>query len=663
MPTYQLLTDRSLAQSSAITPTTLIHIVYTGDPSQNIAGSSYKAELQQLSSIFSTSTFSGGSGNCIADLYVTNIHGCSPITIYDSIRSTGTTVSGLTSFSFGFETSATTDYSFAVGAQTIASGSASHAEGFQTTASGNFSHSEGYLTYTTNNGSHAEGFQTSAVTSYSHSEGTNTYALGSGSHAEGAGSISSGSTSHAEGWNTIAGGQNSHAEGSGTTSVGISSHAEGFGAISIGNYSHAEGSFTRSTNTGSHAEGSGTTASGTHSHAEGIATSATTQGAHAEGVLTLASDDGAHAEGYLTIASDVAAHSEGSGTTASAFYSHSEGVGTIASGNGSHSEGFGTIASGTYSHAEGRETKSIATYSHAAGRETIANGSYQSVIGQWNLTAVTESAFIIGNGTSDLNRSNLLFAANSGVTVYGDFTANTISATTYLNLPLGNYGSGLTFNVGTYDLSLDGGNGVLDTINLGVLSSDLTITGGTYNNGTGVASFTNNTGGTFNVTGFLVGYTDTLVTGATYSNNTFTFRNSTGGTFDVLFNTVTGLTSTGNISVGGDIVITGSVIPNVSLTDTTSAITPTYGTDLIHITGLTSGLTINAPTGSWPDGKDLTIRIKDNGVARTISWNVIYRSIGVTLPNITVPTKTTYVGIIYNKTDNKFDVIGSTTEL
>jgi len=59
MPTYQLLTDRTLAQSSAITPTTLIHIVYTGDPSQNIAGSSYKAELQQLSSIFSGGSVSG----------------------------------------------------------------------------------------------------------------------------------------------------------------------------------------------------------------------------------------------------------------------------------------------------------------------------------------------------------------------------------------------------------------------------------------------------------------------------------------------------------------------------------------------------------------------------------------------------------------------------
>ena len=79
--TYQYLTDRTLAQSSAITPTTLIHIVTTGDTSQNAAGSSYKAELQQLSSIFSGLIFTGGSSNCISDLYVSNIHSCSPLLI------------------------------------------------------------------------------------------------------------------------------------------------------------------------------------------------------------------------------------------------------------------------------------------------------------------------------------------------------------------------------------------------------------------------------------------------------------------------------------------------------------------------------------------------------------------------------------------------------
>jgi len=45
------LTDKTLAQSSAITPTTLIHVVYTGDPSQNAAGSSFKAELNQVAPV------------------------------------------------------------------------------------------------------------------------------------------------------------------------------------------------------------------------------------------------------------------------------------------------------------------------------------------------------------------------------------------------------------------------------------------------------------------------------------------------------------------------------------------------------------------------------------------------------------------------------------
>jgi hypothetical protein len=43
-------------------------------------------------------------------------------------------------------------------------------------------------------------------------------------------------------------------------------------------------------------------------------------------------------------------------------------------------------------------------------------------------------------------------------------------------------------------------------------------------------------------------YFDTTITGATYSNNTFTYTNNTGGSFNVLFDTVTGLTSTGTIS-------------------------------------------------------------------------------------------------------------------
>jgi hypothetical protein len=103
MPTYQLLTDRTLAQSSAITPTTLIHIVYTGDPSQNIAGSSYKAELQQLSSIFSGGTdtlVTGGTYSAGTITFTNSSGGTFPVTGLTE-PFTGGTVSGATNFTNG----------------------------------------------------------------------------------------------------------------------------------------------------------------------------------------------------------------------------------------------------------------------------------------------------------------------------------------------------------------------------------------------------------------------------------------------------------------------------------------------------------------------------------------------------------------------------------
>ena len=84
---------------------------------------------------------------------------------------------------------------------------------------------------------------------------------------------------------------------------------------------------------------------------------------------------------------------------------------------------------------------------------------------------------------------------------------------------------------------------VLDNI------TDIYVTGGTYSNGT--STFRNNTGGTFNVTGFYTGGTDVFVTGGTYFNGTARFVNNTGGTFNVTgfytggsdFYTVTAITS------------------------------------------------------------------------------------------------------------------------
>ena len=80
-------------------------------------------------------------------------------------------------------------------------------------------------------------------------------------------------------------------------------------------------------------------------------------------------------------------------------YSHAEGRGTTASGHNSHAEGSYTIALGDNSHAEGRETRAL-------GNNSTSSQS-QHVQGEYNIEDTHgKYAFIIGNGTSNSNRSN-----------------------------------------------------------------------------------------------------------------------------------------------------------------------------------------------------------------------------------------------------------------
>lgn len=91
---------------------------------------------------------------------------------------------------------------------------------------------------------------------------------------------------------------------------------------------------------------------------------------------------------------------------ASGNYSYAEGIGTTASGAGSHAEGTGTIAEGMYSHAEGSSTVAKGYQTHSEGSGTIASGSDQHVQGRYNIEEAYQYAHIVGNGDSDLARSN-----------------------------------------------------------------------------------------------------------------------------------------------------------------------------------------------------------------------------------------------------------------
>jgi hypothetical protein len=96
--------------------------------------------------------------------------------------------------------------------------------------------------------------------------------------------------------------------------------------------------------------------------------------------------------------------------------------------------------------------------------------------------------------------------------------------------------------------------------------------------------------------------------------------------------------------------------PRQQLTASSATVTPDVSNDIVDITALATNLTIANPTGTANNGQGIVIRIKDNGIARSISWGTIYRGI-TTLPTTTVAGKLMYIGIVYDGTDVKWDII------
>jgi hypothetical protein len=313
-----------------------------------------------------------------------------------------TAASGQQSLAGGIVSNATNRWSLAFGEAVNAYGQSSVALNAYTEASGAYSFAMGHSTKAIGLDSHAEGAYTTAIGVGSHAEGGRYIptdpggnfpggtAIGNASHAEGRQTTSVGVASHAEGISTRANGQGSHAEGEACLSQGLDSHAEGYGTIANGIYSHTEGYLTATHGFTTHAEGDRTTAIGFNSHTEGVLTTAVGNGSHAEG-----------------------------GT------SNTGGIrGGMSIGQGSHAEGRETTSVGGFSHAEGYLTTTNGEYSHAQGLHNITNGTYQNVVGQYNRSINSSSAFIVGNGTNDANRSNLIEAFGNTINLNGTVNVN-----------------------------------------------------------------------------------------------------------------------------------------------------------------------------------------------------------------------------------------------
>jgi len=543
------------------------------------------------------------SASCITDLYVSNIYGCSLITIHDSIQSVGSTATGITSFAFGNTTVAAGDYSHAEGTSTQAIGTSSHAEGNYTQAFGDYSHSEGSGTTASGIGSHAEGVRTTTISDYSHAEGSGTY---SGAYAylvsgysgnnivlnPSYGNVTSAFTSStvftydlngvvgqvlnfsATSYNNITSATTVVVSGTVITIApyyilpnpretgnytplkadqifGLYSHAEGVNTQSIGNISHSEGEITQAIGYASHAEGYNTQANGVTSHAEGNGSIANDY-SHAEGLSTKALGVYSHAEGNGTTASGAGSHAQNYFTVASGQFSHAEGHTSRATGFTSHAEGFFTVAGGNHSHSEGEYTIARGITSHAEGSGTTAIGNYSHAEGRFTIASgntshaegLSTQANGIGSHSQGFNtiaNGEYSFASGSGSTASGiaSFIHSSRSVVT-----------------GNRSVVL-GGQGISGASNDFVYVPSLNINSQPTLNNSGTQILTRNSGTgdiEYRDASTISGGTsiDTFTTGFTFTNdNTLTIgRNQGQPPLSVTINnlTLTGLTVAGAVS-------------------------------------------------------------------------------------------------------------------
>jgi len=184
-------------------------------------------------------------------------------------------------------------------------------------------------------------------------------------------------------------------------------------------------------------QSTGNTASGTNSIAMGASTTASNTNSTAMGDSTEASGGSSTAMGRRTIASGTTSTAMGESTTSSGNNSIAMGNTTTASGSDSTAMGTSGIASGNSSTAMGAQTAASGRYSTATGLFTKAFGRSSTSRGQFNVLNTgdnattydaTNTAFSIGNGTSEGSRSDAFSVLFNGTTtIAGSVTSESLN--------------------------------------------------------------------------------------------------------------------------------------------------------------------------------------------------------------------------------------------
>jgi hypothetical protein len=247
------------------------------------------------------------------------------------------------------------------------------------------------------------------------------------------------------------------------------------------------------------------------------------------------------------------------------------------------------------------------------------------------------SGYIIGSVLTDVNGDGNLSwtvptsSTFTGGTVSGPtnftngLTSNTISATTYQNLPE------------TPFLPLSGGTVSGTTRFISGLTAN-TISATTYQN------------------------LPTSITSVTESANVITVVNSNGQSAINTIDAVTGGTySAGQITLSGTGNVNGTQISTkilpVALTVVSSTASTNASLSSLFTLTLTGNTTLDTPTNGF-SGQRIVYRLRQDGTgSKLLTLSSGFRSGPITVTLSTAANTTDYLGVIYNEIDNVWDVL------
>lgn len=284
-----------------------------------------------------------------------------------------------------------------------------------------------------------------------------------------------------------------------------------------------------------------------------------------------------------------------------------------------------------------------------------ASTAYASTLGADDNYVTDAEKIVIGNTSGTNSGNNAVNTLYSGLvtnaTHTGDATGSgalTVVALNGTNLAV--LGTGILKNTTGTGVPSIAVAGDFPTLNQNTTGSAATLT-------TARAIYGNDFNGSAALTGIIAstyggtGNGFTKFSGPTTSEKTFTLpdASATIATIDATQTFTNKRTNPRIISAASYTTDTGTSL------DVSTA-------DQFVVTAQAGALLFNAPSGTPVEGQKLIIRIKDNGTAKALTYNLVFRAIGVALPTTTVLSKTLYMGFIYNSTDTKWDLVAVAQE-